>query len=56
MCLVMFTGEIELTKELINGRMNFLGYGNLKLDIWFIGLEEAGDEKYFKVRSERTKN
>jgi hypothetical protein len=33
-----------ITKELIENRINnFLGYGNLNSDIWFIGMEEGFD-------------
>ena len=36
-----------ITKEIIEDRIeNFLGYGNLDSEIWFIGMEEGfGDKK-----------
>lgn len=36
-----------LTQNLIDNRINnFLGYGNLKGDIWFIGMEEGSSNKF----------
>lgn len=47
-----------INKQLIENRIdNFLGYGNLDSDIWFIGMEEGlGDEKTLEKRFLRTNN
>jgi hypothetical protein len=48
-----------LSKELIENRIeNFWGYGNLKSDVWFIGMEEGfgGTLDDLKARFEKTQN
>lgn len=57
-------GDVEeginmINKQLIENRIhNFLGYGNLDSHIWFIGMEEGGndDEDDLKNRFLRTNN
>ena len=46
-----------IAKELVKNRIeNFLGYGNIKSDFWFFGIEEAtnGDKKGLEQRFEQT--
>ena len=48
-----------ITKEMIDNRIeNFLGYGNLNSEIWFIGMEEGfnGDEQDLGNRFSSTKD
>ena len=42
---------MELRKELDHFIRKFYGYGNLKSDIWFIGMEEGGGSTLEEVKS-----